>query len=202
VAGRHRKARSHPNIQRIGVNTAGVVGATTVGLALVPGVANAATPAPPSPSTPGTPSASNTPHRPSTPQRPGPALPGPALPGSHSHGSHGDKVVHYASEQWGRPYVYGGSGPVAFDCSGLTKYVYGHFGVNLPHNAAEQYSAVQHVSKSDMRRGDLVFFYDSSGIYHVGIYAGGHQMWAASHTGDIVKKQAIYTSQFVVGRPS
>lgn len=213
MAGRHRRTRSHPNIRRISVNTAGVVGATTVGLALVPGVANAtpsvpSTPGPSAPSphvpSPGTPSTPGAPGTPGAPNLPGPQRPGPGLPAPLWNGhnkSHGDKVVHFASEQWGRPYVYGGDGPVAFDCSGLTQYVYGHFGVNLPHNAAEQYNAVQHVSKSDMQRGDLIFFYDHLGIYHVGIYAGGHSMWAASHTGDVVKKQEIFSSQFVVGRP-
>ena len=134
--------------------------------------------------------------------------PGPAVVGSGSttrsdgsHDSRGERVVHKASKQWGHPYVYGAEGPVAFVCSGLTKYVYGKVGVHLPHNSAQQYQVVQHVAKSDMRLGDLVFFYDDGGIYHVGIYAGGDQMWAASHTGDYVKKQAIYTDRFVVGRP-
>ena len=66
---------------------------------------------------------------------------------------------------------------------------------------AAQYQVVDHVARSDMRLGDLVFFYDDGGIYHVGIYAGGDQMWAASQTGDYVRKQAIYTDRYVVGRP-
>ncbi len=165
----------------------GALGATTVVFPLAPTVASADTPAP----------AVN-----------GSAVTAPAVAGSPtssrsdgSHDSRGARVVHAASKEWGHPYVYGGEGPVAFDCSGLTKYVYNKFGVQLPHNAAAQYQVVDHVSKSDMRLGDLVFFYDGSGIYHVGIYAGGHQMWAASHTGDYVRKQPIYTDQFVVGRP-
>ena len=134
---------------------------------------------------------------------PGPAVSSPAGPlrSDGSHDSRGARVVHAASKEWGHPYVYGEDGPVAFDCSGLTKYVYNKFGVELPHNSAAQYQVVDHVSKSDMRLGDLVFFYDDSGIYHVGIYAGGNKMWAAGHTGDYVKKQPIYTAQFVVGRP-
>jgi cell wall-associated NlpC family hydrolase len=97
--------------------------------------------------------------------------------------------------------VYGGSGPVVFDCSGLTKYVYNKVGVKLPHNSAAQYKVVDHVAKSDMRRGDLVFIYDEDGIFHVGIYAGSHKMWAATHTGDMVRKEKIWTENFVVGRP-
>ena len=118
-----------------------------------------------------------------------------------SHDSRGSRVVYAASKEWGHPYAYGTEGPVAFDCSGLTKYVYNKFGVNLPHNAAAQYQVVNHVEKDDMRLGDLVFFYDHSGIYHVGIYAGNHKMWAAGHTADYVRKQPIYTDNFVVGRP-
>ena len=155
----------------------GTLGAATIVFPLAPAIASADTPAP--------------------------AVTG-SLTGSRSDGSHasrGARVVHVASKQWGHPYVYGTEGPVAFDCSALTKYVYSKVDVQLPHNSAAQYEAVDHVSKSDMRLGDLVFFYDNSGIYHVGIYAGDHQMWAASHTGDYVKKQAIYTDQFVVGRP-
>jgi cell wall-associated NlpC family hydrolase len=110
-------------------------------------------------------------------------------------------VVDAAAEQYGKPYQWGGEGPVTFDCSGLTKYVYDNFGVDLPHNSSAQYDAVRHVSKSDMRRGDLVFIYDEGGIFHVGIYAGGDRMWAASKTGDIVRKQEIWTDSFVVGRP-
>jgi cell wall-associated NlpC family hydrolase len=90
---------------------------------------------------------------------------------------------------------------VVFDCSGLTKYVYKQFGVKLPHNSAAQYHVVDHVAKSNMRRGDLVFIYDEDGIFHVGIYAGHHQMWAATHTGDMVRKEKIWTENFVVGRP-
>lgn len=133
----------------------------------------------------------------------GPAVPSPGGAHSHrgSHDSRGARVVHAASKEWGHPYVYGGDGPLVFDCSGLTKYVYDKFGVSLPHNSAAQYQVVDHVSKADMRLGDLVFFYDDGGIYHVGIYAGGDQMWAASQTGDYVRRQPIYTDRYVVGRP-
>ena len=160
------------------VGTAGAVGATSVLVPLTPGIAAADTGAP------------------DVVQQAGPST---AAAGSHQ--SRGERVVHAASEEWGHPYMYGGDGPVVFDCSGLTKYVYGKFGVHLPHNAAEQYRVVDHVSKSDMRLGDLVFIYDASGIFHVGIYAGKHEMWEAPHTGDVVRKEKIWTDSFVVGRP-
>jgi cell wall-associated NlpC family hydrolase len=113
----------------------------------------------------------------------------------------GARVVRAAAEERGEPYKYGAEGPVAFDCSGLTKHVYAQFGVELPHNSAAQYRAVDHVAKADMRRGDLLFFHDQDGIYHVGIYAGGKQMWAAENPGEDVRKHDIWTERFVVGRP-
>ena len=179
MAGRHRRPRPRPDTRRLTIAAAGTVGAATLVLPLAPGAAFADT------------------------QGAAPKLPSPPdLPGQHqSHQSRGDRVVQAASEEYGHPYMWGAEGPVAFDCSGLTKYVYKQFGVQLPHNSAAQYDAVRHVSKSDMRRGDLVFIYDEGGIFHVGIYAGGDQMWAATHTGDIVRKQEIWTDRYVVGRP-
>jgi cell wall-associated NlpC family hydrolase len=190
LTGRHRAPS--PSARRAGTAAVGALGATALVLPVAPAVATAETPDPAAVS----PAAVS----------PAAASPAGASPaGAHrsddSQEGRGARVVHAASKEWGHPYVYGGDGPLVFDCSGLTKYVYRKFGVSLPHNAAAQYQVVDHVSKSDMRLGDLVFFYDDSGIYHVGIYAGGDQMWAASHTGDYVRKQAIYTDRFVVGRP-
>jgi len=175
LTGRHRAPST--SARRVGTAAVGALGAGALVFPLTPTIASA--------------------------DAPGPAVVS-STDSSRSDGSRdsrGERVVHKASEQWGHPYVYGTQGPVAFDCSGLTKYVYEKVGVRLPHNSAAQYRVVDHVSKANMRPGDLVFFYDGSGIYHVGIYAGGDQMWAASHTGDYVRKQAIYTDKFVVGRP-
>jgi len=113
----------------------------------------------------------------------------------------GARVVRAAAEERGEPYRYGADGPASFDCSGLTQHVYAQFGVALPHNSAAQYRAVEHVAKADMRRGDMLFFHDQDGIYHVGIYAGGKQMWAAENPGEDVRKHDIWTDRFVVGRP-
>jgi cell wall-associated NlpC family hydrolase len=129
-----------------------------------------------------------------------------ATPGTtpHDRGSvhvPGARVVRAAAEEDGKPYKYGADGPVSFDCSGLTQYVYAQFGVELPHNAAAQYRAVDHVAKADMRLGDLLFFRDADGIYHVGIYAGGEKMWAAENPAEDVRERHIWTDRFVVGRP-
>ena len=111
-----------------------------------------------------------------------------------------DRVLAIAASQYGKPYSYGASGPNSFDCSGFTSYVFARVGVSLSHNAAAQYSEVHHVAKADRRPGDLIFTYGSGGIGHVAIYAGNNEMWAATHTGDIVRKEHLYTSNYYVGR--
>ena len=93
-------------------------------------------------------------------------------------------VVGIAMQYLGTPYVWGGSSPGGFDCSGLVAYAYAQFGVSLPHNAAAMYSYGTPVSSSDLQAGDLVFF---SGLGHMGIYIGGGQFIHAPHTGDVVK---------------
>jgi cell wall-associated NlpC family hydrolase len=84
----------------------------------------------------------------------------------------------------GVPYVWGGSTPAGFDCSGLVMYVYAQLGVSLPHFAAAQYGLGSPVSRDQLQPGDLVFF---NALDHVGIYIGGGQMIHAPHTGDVVK---------------
>ena len=119
---------------------------------------------------------------------------------SASASSRGAAVVALASRYLGVPYRYGGSSPRGFDCSGLTQYVYGLLGVRLPRTAAAQYGATAHVSRSQARAGDLVFFFTGGTVTHVGIYLGGNMMIAAPHTGDVVKKQSIYSSNVAFGR--
>ena len=114
----------------------------------------------------------------------------------------GSRVVTEASHHKGAPYQYGAVGPTRFDCSGYTRYVFGRFGKSLPHSSALQYSHVRHIAKSSKVAGDLLFFKNSSGrISHVAIYAGGGRMWHAPHTGTVVKLVAIYSSNYLVGRP-
>jgi cell wall-associated NlpC family hydrolase len=102
-----------------------------------------------------------------------------------------------------KDYNWGSSGPYRFDCSGFTLYVFGRLGRRLPHNSAQQYGVVRRIDKASKRPGDLIFFRNSSGsIDHVGIYAGGSYVYAASRAADTVKKQYIYTSRYSVGRVS
>ena len=113
----------------------------------------------------------------------------------------GSRVIVEASHHKGAPYSYGAAGPTRFDCSGFTRYVFSRFGRNLPHNAAQQYSVVHHISKANKQPGDLLFFRNSSGrISHVAIYAGNGNMWHAPHSGTVVKLVKIYSSNYLVGR--
>ncbi|MFG3105997.1 C40 family peptidase [Streptomyces tendae] len=83
-------------------------------------------------------------------------------------------AVAYAYQKLGSPYVWGATGPNAFDCSGLTQAAYRAAGVSLPRTTYAQIDAGRRVPRSELLPGDLVFFY--SGISHVGIYAGNGQM--------------------------
>jgi cell wall-associated NlpC family hydrolase len=90
-------------------------------------------------------------------------------PVSYPGGAAGE-AVNFACAQIGKPYGWGDSGPGAYDCSGLTMAAWAQAGVSLPHNAAQQRAAVPYVERSDLRPGDLVFYY--SGLSHVGMYIG------------------------------
>ncbi|MEU4980287.1 NlpC/P60 family protein [Streptomyces sp. NPDC021969] len=83
-------------------------------------------------------------------------------------------AVAYAHQKLGSPYVWGATGPNAFDCSGLTQAAYRAAGVSLPRTTYAQIDAGRRVGRSELLPGDLVFFY--SGISHVGIYVGNGQM--------------------------
>ncbi|WP_333774600.1 C40 family peptidase [Streptomyces sp. IBSBF 3136] len=83
-------------------------------------------------------------------------------------------AVAYAYRKLGSPYVWGATGPDAFDCSGLALAAYHSAGVSLPRTTYAQINAGRRVSRAELRPGDLVFFY--SGISHVGIYVGNGQM--------------------------
>lgn len=96
----------------------------------------------------------------------------------------------------GDPYVYGGSTPAGFDCSGLTRYVYANTGggKTIPRTAEDQYLKFRPISESDAQPGDLVFFHEtsdpSSYVYHVGVFEGGDDMVAATTAGEGVQLQS------------
>lgn len=111
------------------------------------------------------------------------------------------RVMGVAAAQTGDPYVYGAAGPNAFDCSGLTSYVYRvAAGRHLPRTSTAQYGATQRVSRGAARRGDLVFFHGSGGIYHVALFAGGNSVIHASKPGVPVTRAQIWTRAVSFGR--
>ncbi|MDO7868720.1 C40 family peptidase [Nocardioides jiangxiensis] len=105
----------------------------------------------------------------------------------------GQRIVAAAAAQAGKPYVYGATGPSAFDCSGLTGWAYAAVGIHLPRTSGAQAAVMTRVS--DPMPGDLVYMPG-----HIGIYAGNGQMWHAPHTGDVVRLSTIWTDDVVYGR--
>lgn len=96
------------------------------------------------------------------------------------------------------PYVWGGTGPIGYDCSGLVLTAYRAAGLALPRTAAQQWSTGQHPPLADLRPGDLLFWGSSPAtIHHVAMYAGGGLMWSTNHTGDFARLQPIWGSEFI-----
>jgi peptidoglycan DL-endopeptidase CwlO len=109
-------------------------------------------------------------------------------------------VVGIAMRYLGVPYVWGGSSPSGFDCSGFVMYVYAQVGISLPHYTVSQFGMGSAVSRSQLQPGDVLFF---DGLGHNGIYIGGNQFIHAPHTGDVVKISSIsgwYASSYVGAR--
>lgn len=110
------------------------------------------------------------------------------------------QVVQVASQQRGKPYRYGSTGPSSFDCSGLMVYVFKRVGKNLPRTSQQQLNATQRIAQTAKRPGDLIFTHRNGRVGHVGVYAGNGKFWVAPKAGDVVKLQTIYTSSYFVGR--
>ena len=96
-------------------------------------------------------------------------------------------AARFATRELGVPYMWAGTTPAGFDCSGFTRFVYAHFGIGLPHSSYAQWDVGRHVSRSHMRPGDIVFF----GLGHVGIWLGGGRFIHAPHTGTVVSVDRI-----------
>jgi cell wall-associated NlpC family hydrolase len=102
----------------------------------------------------------------------------------------GRRVVAYARHFLGIRYSYGGTTPrTGFDCSGLVRFVYGHFGIALPHSSWGDLAHGYRIRRGLLRAGDLVFFYGAS---HVGIYVGGGRFIDAPHTGAHVRISTMH----------
>lgn len=111
---------------------------------------------------------------------------------SQTSSSSFDQLTSYGSKFLGVPYVWGGATPSGFDCSGFVSYVYKNvLGKTLPRTSAAQYSAAKKISKSSLKKGDLVFFNTSgSGVSHVAMYAGNDKLLHAA--GKQVKYSNLY----------
>ncbi|WP_329135625.1 NlpC/P60 family protein [Streptomyces sp. NBC_01476] len=111
------------------------------------------------------------------------------------------QAVAFAYRSLGLPYVWGATGPNSFDCSGLTQASWRSAGVSLPRTTYAQVNAGARVSLSQLRPGDLVFFY--SGLSHVGIYIGNGRMIHAPHPGAPVRIAPISEMPFAAAvRPA
>ncbi|MFD0775501.1 C40 family peptidase [Streptomonospora algeriensis] len=111
------------------------------------------------------------------------------------------EAVEHAKKQIGKPYRYGAEGPGSFDCSGLVQYAYKKAGKSISRTTYTQFDQGRSVSRSNLRPGDLVFFYSGPG--HVGMYVGNGSMIHAPSSGkkiQIVKMADYYNRQFVGAR--
>jgi cell wall-associated NlpC family hydrolase len=111
------------------------------------------------------------------------------------------KVIAAARTLLGKPYVWGGTGPNGYDCSGLTGYAYAAAGISLPRTAAQQWLSGPHPQIKDIQPGDLLFWAsdptDMSSIHHVAIYLGDGMMISTNHTGDVARIQPVWLDEFV-----
>jgi cell wall-associated NlpC family hydrolase len=104
------------------------------------------------------------------------------------------QVIAYAEQFLGVPYVWGGSSPSGYDCSGLMHYDFHSVGVNLPRVSQDQQNVGTRISPSQVQPGDLVF--KGEPAYHVGMYIGNGQWIQAPETGDVVKISPYNPSSF------
>jgi NlpC/P60 family len=114
----------------------------------------------------------------------------------------GARAANYARHLLGVPYRYGGESPASgFDCSGLVRYVFAHFGLELPHSSYADFDLGASVDRGSLRPGDLVFF---DGVGHVGLYVGSGLFIHAPHSGMTVRFASLndpwYRSSYVGAR--
>ena len=140
---------------------------------------------------------------PTTPSNPTPSTPEPSYDPAPS--SDGSSIVSVAKNYLGVPYVWGGTSPSGFDCSGFTQYVFRQCGYSINRTADAQYSNGSYVSYDNLSAGDLVFFcntYSASGITHVGIYIGGGQFIHSASGGVKISSlsESYYSSRYYGAR--
>jgi peptidoglycan DL-endopeptidase CwlO len=107
----------------------------------------------------------------------------------------GAQALRIAMTRIGDAYVWGGTGPTVFDCSGLVVWAYAQLGISLPHFTGDLWNSGVHVSRAQLEPGDLVFFF--SDISHVGIYVGRGFMLDAPTFGIPVGIHRIFWGAYV-----
>jgi peptidoglycan hydrolase-like protein with peptidoglycan-binding domain len=119
------------------------------------------------------------------------------------------KAMKWGKKQVGKPYIYGGTGPKGYDCSGLIMTSYLHAGLTVPRVAADQYATGgTRVSLADAQQGDLLFYASDvskpSTVYHVVMYVGHGKVLSAPYTGTDVQSQPLWTTDLLpkVVRPT
>ena len=109
------------------------------------------------------------------------------------------KAIAFAMNQLGEPYVYGGTGPDSWDCSGLVMKAYAAAGVSLPRVVGPQMAAGRSISAGDLQPGDLVAYPSMS---HIGIYLGGGKVIHAPRPGKSVEITSLSSGFGVYARVS
>ena len=114
------------------------------------------------------------------------------------------RAVRVAVAQKGDPYGYGAAGPHRFDCSGLTYYSYRKAGVRgIPRTSAAQARFARRISRSALRRGDLIFFTRGGRVYHVGVFAGWQRrhrlVLHAPYSGTRVRTERVWSDSWFAG---
>ncbi|WP_405744520.1 NlpC/P60 family protein [Streptomyces sp. NBC_01525] len=108
-----------------------------------------------------------------------------ALGAAGAPSSAGDRAIAYGLRQVGKPYVWGATGPDAFDCSGLTSQAWSHAGRTIPRTSQEQWKRLPHVPLNRLRPGDLVVYFP--GATHVALYVGAGKVVQAPRPGTTVR---------------
>lgn len=132
-------------------------------------------------------------------------------PSAHAGGKRDAKVAKIkdaykiARAQKGDPYNYGSDGPNAFDCSGLTQYSFGRAGISIPRVSSDQADFARRLkNKTNIKRGDFMFFDSGSGVYHMGLFtgrwnSGRRVILHASTSGTPVKTDPLWTGDWYAG---
>src|SRR5215469_14145241 len=106
----------------------------------------------------------------------------------------GEQALRFAEEKLGDPYVWGAAGPSSFDCSGLVMWSYAQVGISLDHFTGDQWNEGEHISRSHLQPGDLVFFF--ADMSHVGMYVGNGLMIDAPTFGVPVHVEPVFWSAY------